>query len=182
MSEQNMLDTVKANIELLILEHKYVVLVAAGERHEGLQKMLSRNEVAELLDAELIRLIPVQLGTPGSRSIDSRVHESDGSPLLLGTERTDKRPSCSKDSQKEVVWRAFNEFDLPRKVIRAEWDSSSPLLGKYMTRPTVKIIYTPNIQSSFCYILNSWWKRTVLHRTLRIIHLYKMSLRFNWFI
>ena len=44
-----------------MFSHKYVVLVAAGERHEGLQ-----NEVAELSEAELIRLIHIQLGTLGS--------------------------------------------------------------------------------------------------------------------
>ena len=63
-----------------MFSHKYVVLVAARERHESLQKRLSRNEVAELSEAELIRLIHIQLGIPGSRSEDSRVHESDGSP------------------------------------------------------------------------------------------------------
>ena len=114
-----------------MFSHKYVVLVAAAERHESLQKSLSRNEVAELLEAELIRLNHIQQGTPGSRYVDSRVHESDGSPhgvvLLLGRERTDKRPSCSKNSEEVIVWRAFTEFDLPGKVIRAEWDSSSPL-------------------------------------------------------
>ena len=36
-------------------------------------------------------------------------------------------PSCLKDFE-EVVWRAFTEFDMPEKVIRDEWDSSS-LLG-----------------------------------------------------
>ena len=114
-----------------MFSHKCVVLVTAGERHEGLQKRLSRNEVTELSEAELIRLIRIQLGTLGSRRVDSRVHELDGSPhgvlLLLGRERTDKRPSCSKDAQEEVVWRAFTEFDMSGKVIRAEWDSSSSL-------------------------------------------------------
>ena len=113
-----------------IFSHKDVVLVAVEERHEGLQKRLSRNEVAELTEVELIRLIHVQLGTPGSRSVNSRVYESKGSPrsvvLLLGRERTDIRPSCSKNAEEEVVWQAFTEFDMPEKVIRAEWDSSSP--------------------------------------------------------
>ena len=106
-------------------------------RHEGLHKRLSRKEVAELSEAELFRLIHIQLGTPGCRRVDSRVHESDSSPhgvvLLLGRERTDKRPSCSKDAEEEVVWRAFTEFDLPGKVFRAEWDSSS-LLGENIWR------------------------------------------------
>ena len=61
-----------------MFRYKYVVLVAVGERHEGLQKRLSRNEVAELSEAELICLI--QLGTPWSRRVNSRVHELDGSP------------------------------------------------------------------------------------------------------
>ena len=120
-----------------MFSHKYVVLVATGERHEGLQKRLSRNEVAELSEAELIRLIHFQLGSPGSRSVDLRVHESDGSPhgvmLLLGRERTDKRPSNSKDAEEEIVWRASTESDLPGKVIQAEWDLSSPL-GKNIWR------------------------------------------------
>ena len=116
---------------------EWVVLVTAGERHKGLQKRLSRNEVSELSEAELIRLIHVQMGTPGSGSVDSRVHELDGSPhgvmLLLGREQTDIRPFCSKDVEEEVVWRAFTKFDLPRKVIRAERDSLS-LLGENIWR------------------------------------------------
>ena len=62
-----------------MFSHKYVVLVAAGERHEDLQKRLSRNEVAELSEAKLICLIHIQLGTLGCRSVDSRVPELDGS-------------------------------------------------------------------------------------------------------
>ena len=50
-----------------MFSHKYGVLVAAGERHKGLQKRLSKNEVAELSEVELIHLIHIQLGTPGSR-------------------------------------------------------------------------------------------------------------------
>ena len=45
--------------------------------------------------------------------------------LLKGTDR--KLPSCSKVAEEEVVWRVFTEFDMPGKVIQAEWDSSSPL-------------------------------------------------------
>ena len=102
--------------------------------------------------AEYVRLIHVQLGTPGSISVDPRVHESDCSPrgvmLLLGRERMDKRPSCSKDLEEESVWRAFTKFDLPGKVIWAEWDSSSPLgeniwrdqWSKYFTRQTYEIL------------------------------------------
>ena len=58
------------NIELLILEQEWmfsrrcVVLVTVGEKYEGLQKRLSRNEVAELSEVELIRLIHFQLGSP----------------------------------------------------------------------------------------------------------------------
>ena len=92
---------------------------------------MSRNEAAELSEAELIRLIHFQLGTTGSRSVDPRVHESDGSPhgseLLLVKERTEIRLSCLDVAEEEIVWRAFTEFDKPGKVIRAEWDSSSPL-------------------------------------------------------
>ena len=40
--------------------------------------MLSRNEVAELSEAELIRLIHVQQWNTGSRSEDSKIHELDG--------------------------------------------------------------------------------------------------------
>ena len=32
-----------------------------------------------------------------------------------------------KDFEEEIVWRTFAEFDMPEKVIRAEWDSSSSL-------------------------------------------------------
>ena len=39
---------------------------------------MSRNEVAVLSEAELIRLVNLQLGTFGSRSVDPRVHELDG--------------------------------------------------------------------------------------------------------
>ncbi len=39
---------------------------------------LSRNEVAELSEAELIRLIRIQRWNPGSRSVDPKVHELDG--------------------------------------------------------------------------------------------------------
>ena len=59
-----------ANIELLLLEQEWmfsrrcVVLFAAGEKYVGLQKRLSRNEVAALSEAELIRLIHFQLGSP----------------------------------------------------------------------------------------------------------------------
>ena len=66
-----------------------------------------------------------------SISEDPRVHESDGFPrgviLLVGRERTDKRPSCSKDAEEESIWQAFTKFDLPQKVIWAEWDLSSLL-------------------------------------------------------
>ena len=40
--------------------------------------ILSRNEVAELSEAELIRLIHFQLETFRSRSVDPKVHELDG--------------------------------------------------------------------------------------------------------
>ena len=40
--------------------------------------MLSRNEAAELSEAELIRLIRIQQWKAGSRSVDPKVHELDG--------------------------------------------------------------------------------------------------------
>ena len=139
-----------------MFSHKYVVLVAAGEKHEGLQKRLSRNEVAEFSEAELIRLIHIQLGTPGSRSVDSRVHESDGSPhgviLLLGRERTEIRPSRSKDAGEEVVWWLSPNSICPGKSPRPN-GIVIPIGWKYMARPTVKIIYAPNMRSSFFYTL-----------------------------
>ena len=107
--------------------------------------------------AEYVRSIHVQLVTPGSRSVDPRVHESDGSPrsvmLLLGREQTDKRPSCPKYAEEESVWRPFTKFDLPGKVIGAEWDSSSPLdeniwryqRSKYFTRQTYEILSATGI-------------------------------------
>ena len=66
--------------------------------------MLSGNEEAELSEAELIRLIRIQRWNPGSRSIDPKVHELDGSShgglLLLIQEWTEIRPSCLKDMRK----------------------------------------------------------------------------------
>ena len=49
-----------------------MVLFAVEENYEGLQKRLSRNEVAELSEAELIRLIHFQLGTPESKRVESK--------------------------------------------------------------------------------------------------------------
>ena len=49
-----------------------MVLFVVEENYEGLQKGLSRNEVAELSEAELIRLVHFQLGTPRSRSVDPK--------------------------------------------------------------------------------------------------------------
>ena len=72
---------------------------------------VSRDEVAELSEAELIRLIRIQRWNPGSRSVDLKVDELDGSPhggeLLLIRERTEIHPSCLKDFEEAVVWRAF---------------------------------------------------------------------------
>ena len=110
-----------------------MVLFAVGEKYERLQKRLSRNEVTELSEAELIHL---QLGTPGYRSVDARVHELDGFPhgseLLLVKERTEIRLSCLKDAEEVVVWRAFTVFDMLGKVVRAEWDSSFSLVKIYV--------------------------------------------------
>ena len=84
-----------------------MVLFAAGEKYEGLQKRLSRNEVAELAEAELIHLVHLQLGTPGSWSVDPKVHELDsssyGGELLLIQEWTEIHLSCLKDFEEEVV-------------------------------------------------------------------------------
>ena len=71
-------------------------------------------------------------GNPSSWRLDSRVHKPDGSPPDVTTlpprrERTEIRLSRSQDFEEEKVWRAFTEFDLPGKVIRAEWDPSSSL-------------------------------------------------------
>ena len=96
-----------ANIELLILEpewmfsYRCVVLFAVEEKYDGLQKRLSINEVAESSEAELIRLVHLQLGTFGFRSVDPKIHELDGFPrggeLMLVKERTEIRPSRLKD-------------------------------------------------------------------------------------
>ena len=51
--------------------------------------------------------------------------------MLLVKERTEIRPSCLKDFEEEVVLQVFTEFDMPGKVIRAEWDLSSPLVKIY---------------------------------------------------
>ena len=117
MSKRNMLVAVDiASIELLILEQEWmfsrrcVVLVAVGGKYEGHQKSLSGNEVAELSEAELIRLVYLQLGTPGSKGVDPkgpwtrRLYPHDGESLLI-KERTEIRPSSSKDFEEEVVWR-----------------------------------------------------------------------------
>ena len=47
--------------------------------------------------------------------------------MLQMKELTEIRPSSSKDFEEEVVWRAFTEFDITGKTIRAEWGWSSPL-------------------------------------------------------
>ena len=49
-----------------------MILFAGEENYEDLQKGLSRNEVAELSEAELIRLIHFLLRLPGSRSADPK--------------------------------------------------------------------------------------------------------------
>ena len=103
----------------------------SGMKYSAMKKRLSRNEVVELSEAESIRLIHFQMGSPWFRSVDPKVHESDGSPhdgeLLLVNEWTEICLSCLKDFEEEVVWQAFTKFDMLGKVIRAEWDSSSPL-------------------------------------------------------
>ena len=100
--------TVKANIELLnkdrndVVSPKCMVLVAVGERHKGLQKRLSRNDVTECLSRIICRCrhskskrrhksVPVSgrittsnlcsTGNPWSKRIDLRVHKLDGFPL-----------------------------------------------------------------------------------------------------
>ena len=54
-----------------------------------------------------------------------------GVMLPAGKERTEIRPSCLKVADEEIVWWAFMEFDMPGKVIRAEWDSPFPLMKIY---------------------------------------------------
>ena len=51
--------------------------------------------------------------------------------VAAGKERTEIRLSCLKDFEEELIWRDLTEFDMPGKVIRAEWDSSSPLVKTY---------------------------------------------------
>ena len=46
--------------------------------------------------------------------------------LQLGKERTEMRLSCSKDFEA-----GFTEFDMPGKVVWAEWDPSSSLVKIY---------------------------------------------------
>ena len=68
--------------------------------------------------------------------------------LLLGREWIDKCLSCSKDAKEESIWRAFTKFNLPRKVVRVKWYSSSPLSeniwqdqqSKYFTHQTYEIL------------------------------------------
>ena len=60
-----------------------------------------------------------------SRRVDSKAHKLDGFPdgvviLLLGREQTERRPSCSKDYEKEKVWQTFTIFMLPEKNARVE--------------------------------------------------------------
>ena len=59
-----------------------------------------------------------------------RLYPHGGESLLI-EERTEIRLSSSKDFEEEVVWWAFTEFDMPGKVIRVEWDSSSSLVIIY---------------------------------------------------
>ncbi len=49
-----------------------MVLFAVEEKYEGLQKRLSGNEVAELSEVELIRLVHLQLENPGSKRVDPK--------------------------------------------------------------------------------------------------------------
>ena len=49
-----------------------MVLFAVQGKYKGLPKELSKNEVAELSEAELISLIRIQWWNPGSRSVDPK--------------------------------------------------------------------------------------------------------------
>ena len=113
-----------------------MVLFSVGEKNEDLQKGWSRNEVAELSEVELICLIHFQLGIPTSQSVDpkgpwGRRLYPHGGELLLIKDETEIGPSSSKDFEEVIVWWAFTEFDMPGKVIRAEWDLSSSLVKIY---------------------------------------------------
>ena len=84
--------------------------------------LLFRNEVDELLEAELIRLIHIQRWNLGSRSVDPKGPSTrrlypHGGKLLLIKERIETCPSSLKDyeEEKEVVWRAFTIFMFPEK-------------------------------------------------------------------
>ena len=99
-----------ANIELLILELEWMFSRCPGccERVViAVLLTLSRNEVAELSEAELIHLIRIQWWNPGSRSVDPKVHELDGrsgmkySAMIRG-------PVCYR----REVWRS------PEKVVQ----------------------------------------------------------------
>ena len=107
-----------------------MVLFPVGEKYEGLQKRLSRKEVAALLEAELIHVVYLQMGTFGSRSVNPKVHELDcsphGSELLLIEERTEIYLFCSKVAEEVLDWHSFIIFSLPRKV-RAEWNKLTSL-------------------------------------------------------
>ena len=139
-----------------MFSHKYVVLVAAGERHKGLKKRLSRNEVAELSEAELIRLIHIQLGTkPNEKcrlkgpwirwlfswyNIAARKGEDRHTSVLV--ERSWGRGCLA----------GFHWIRFARESHLGQMGLVVPIGWKHMARPTVKIIYAPNIQSFFCYI------------------------------
>ena len=80
-----------------------------------------------------------QTNDEGMNSLLPWIHKSDDALLIvlkviLLLERGLKdRPSCSRDSEEEIVWWAFTTFELPRKMVWAEWDKSSSI-GENMWR------------------------------------------------
>ena len=109
--------------------------LAVGERRMMISHRVRENEIAVCLSG-INSSNSYSTGNLWSRRVDSKVHELDGSPhgvviLLIRREQTEKRLSCSKDSEEEKVWRAFTALDLPGKSVWVEWDKS-PSLGENM--------------------------------------------------
>ena len=68
--------------------------------------------------------------------------------------------SSSKDFEEEVVWRTFTEFDMPGKVIRAEWDSSSPLVKIYDETNGQNNLHAKHTKFFLLHTQPLWWMAT----------------------